>query len=611
MERVGNASATDFPALLEECNPIFGEEDVPDGRWPNASRWLFAQWIRKDPDGLGKYACGAHDMPYEAAQALVRVRPDKAAEWLCGPLRGSLDPFFAEALAEELAANQPASYLKWNPDGTTRLADDHSDSTSAWTTAIRSLAKVDPLAAMNACLAWKVENADRTVGHALFDAIGAWQGSDAALAEWVNRVADPKLREVATHARLCRLADDDPQAALAELYKVKLGDLEDRDWDSRRIVVSKLATADAVAALRLVRDTEAYYAAHRNVRRGQDPFADPFAKESDDDTSANDETNPFAYFNPHASYWASSDKNRTEDNMIRQAVIEAAGETLPDDPTALCGALGKLADDLAVNDSSWQLGVAAELIRQKCDRWSGSACLTAASLWLAQLNGPADDALVRELCARAVADNPDEALAALERVPEAARPVYLSEIIKQLPAPDAARGSFLLDQLTTAQWDGDLGKALGAKAENYAEVIAALPPETTAGAQQTFMKSWGFQDPDAAAQWLDARPDDAAWTQAAAGLTTAWAAYDEQAVSEWATNLPEGPRRQAVAETLAASMADSQPAEAWRWAASLTDQKARAKALVKVDRAWGSDAPAEFRTALAAARKAAGLPDHD
>ncbi len=61
--------------------------------------------------------------------------------------------------------------------------------------------------------------------------------------------------------------------------------------------------------------------------------------------------------------------------------------------------------------------------------------------------------------------------------------------------------------MRAAQWDEDLGRSLGGKAEDYAEAIAVLPAATTLTAQQSFMAQWGEKDPEAAARWLGSLPE--------------------------------------------------------------------------------------------------------
>lgn len=288
-------------------------------------------------------------------------------------------------------------------------------------------------------------------------------------------------------------------------------------------------------------------------------------------------------------------------------MLQAAVENLPDDPTELFGALHQLRVDVGSGDSTWQRGIEAGLIRLKSEQWSGDACVAAAGLWAAEMNGAEDDLTFKQLAARAAHVNPEQALAALDQLPEAARASFAGEIIKQLPASDPEQRVALLGNLTENQWDDDLGKSLGGKAEDYGEAIAALPVASTLGAQQSFMEQWGEQDPETAAQWLESLPDYAASPPAVKGLASAWASYDESAAVAWVETLPAGPARDGAAAGLANSISRCQPDEGWRWAASIADPQTRWGAFFDVNFHWGSKAPDDFRAALTEARRAAGF----
>lgn len=225
----------------------------------------------------------------------------------------------------------------------------------------------------------------------------------------------------------------------------------------------------------------------------------------------------------------------------------------------------------------------------------------------AQLNGARDDLTFKQLAVRAVHVNPEQALAALDQMPEAARASFAGEIIKQLPATDPEQSILLLGHLTKAQWDEDLGRSLGGKAEDYAAAIAALPAATTLDAQQSFMAQWGEKDPEAAARWLGSLPDYAASQPAVKGLAAAWASYDGSAASVWVETLPAGPARDGATAGLAKSIARCQPEEGWHWAATIADPRTRWEAFSDISTYWGSKAPDEFRAALSEVRQAAGF----
>ena len=593
---VKKAGPDDFTRLLEEWKILFPDTvNYLEGRPENALRFLFALWLVKDPDGFLKNVTDPQlEYSHWAAQVLARLTPEKVAELLTGPANGELNEYFANDLAGELAKHNPSIYLKINPDGTFEIIPGrHSQGDDDWETAITELAKTDAVAAANACLAWKVEHYPRLICRVLLTVATAWKSNDPTFSEWVDEIADPKLRNFASHARLCALAEKDPRAALAELYSVKLEPDNDLDREAPEVILMQLAKADLVEALKLMKDVEDIFSRYR---RG--PYDEPSEEERAEKTG-----NPFGRLGPGIF-----GGNELENNGVRHAVLRAAAENLPDDPTQFFGALHQLSAGMGGDDSAWQRGVEATLIRLKSEDWSADACLTVAGLWAAELNGARDDPTMKDLAERAAHVNLDQTLAALDQLPDSARPWFASEIIKQLPAVDPDQRITLFSHLVAEQWNDGLGEALGKNAGDYAPVISSLPAATTLGARQAFMKQWGDQDPEAAAQWLDSLPDDVASLPAAAGLATAWARYDEDAASAWADSLPAGPAHDGAAASLAKFLAGGQPDEAWSWASSISDPMTRAEAFFDVACRWRNKAPEEFRTAYAAARQAVGLP---
>ena len=589
MTRVKQAAPGDFPKLLEEWKTLFPEgENYLEGRPENALRWMFAVWLVKDTDGFIKTATAPHfDYSHWSAQVLVRLMPEKAAEMLFGTARGELDEYFINSAGEELAEHHPDLYLKMNPEGTIDLTPGTSN--DDWETAVANLAKTDAVAAANACLKSKYgDYYPSQFAVAIRVVAAAWKTGDPPMLEWVNGIADPKLRNIASHAQLCALAEKDPRAALAELHSAKLEVENDLRYDAPREILAQFAKVDPVGALKLMKDVEGIFSKYP-----RDPFAEPSAEEQ--------AANPFSQLRPQS--------DNVDDNGVRDAILTGAGEKLPDDPNQLLGALHQLGADMGGGDSIWKRGVEAGLIRLKCDDWSADECLTVASLWVTELNGTPDDETLQKLAARAAHVNPEQALTALDQLPESARPSFAAEIIKQFQGADPEQNIALFSHLTAAQWDEKLGEALGRNPEAYAEAIASLPADTTLKARKSFMEKWGEQDPEAAATWLGSLPDDAASKPAAMGLAHAWAKYDEYTASNWAASLPAGPSRDAVAASLSYSFAKNQPDEAWQWASSISDAAARDEAIVDLDYKWQFDAPQKFRAALDKARRARGMSE--
>jgi hypothetical protein len=290
---------------------------------------------------------------------------------------------------------------------------------------------------------------------------------------------------------------------------------------------------------------------------------------------------------------------------MRSVIVREAAGNLPENPVEMIDALHQLRTQMG-GDSPWQRKIEAELIRVASERLSKESCLAIAQLWNTELGGDTDDDTFRSLAARTVASDPDKAEAELASLPEAARASFAVEIVKRLPPEETGRRLALLDRLTPAQWDDELGASLGNQAADYADAIAALPGATTHGARGAFMEKWVQNDPDAATRWFDTLPIDDAAGAAALGLFKGWVDYDKAAAVAWAEALPSGPARQAVALEVVREIAKNSPREAWRWAASITDPKVRAWAYntISVDR---DDEPEAFRKEHEAVLQAAGM----
>ncbi len=579
---------SDFRLLLEEWKTVFPEGDnYVEGRPEKALRWLFSNWLMKDGEGFLKMAI-APDFEYSpwAAQVAVKMVPEKVAELLFGPDFGKLNELFVDTAAEELAEQHPALYLKMNPDGSIDLTPGMGN--DDWETAITNLAKTDAVATANACLKSKSQ-----FYAAILAVAKAWKPGDPPMSDWVNAIADPKLRNIASHARLCALAERDPRAALTELMASRLEKESDLRYDAPSEILTHLAKADPIGALKLMKDVEDVFSKYK---RG--PFEEPSEEEKLSKVAS-----PFSDLSP-GRY---SGGDEVENNGVRREVLETVAENLPDDPNQLFIALHKLSSDMGIGDSSWQRGVEAGLIRLKSANWSAEECLAAIALWKADSNGDLDETALRTLATRAARANAGQVLAALEQLPEFARPMFAGEIIKHLPDDHPQENIRLLGQLTPTQWDEDLGNALGGNAAAYAEAVASLPAATTLGARESFMTQWGKQDPEAAACWLASLPDNEDSKPAAKGLADAWVSYDDYAASNWAASLPVGPTRDAAAASLSYAFARNLPDEAWQWANSISNPTSRTKALTDLDTRWQHDAPEKFRAALDDARRASGM----
>lgn len=581
--QVKNATPADFPRLLEEWRTLFPEtENGIQGQPEQALRWLYAQWLVRDQEGfLNAVISGDFNWFYPATQVLVQLKPELTVNLLC---EGKLKEFGAGDLAFELAAHNPVLYLSLNPDGSTDFSP-HSTRSDGdeWETAIRSLAKTNPLAAANAWKTRKLQNDCDLVLGALLPVFTAWRDGDPPIKDWVNRIEDPEIRDLAQHARLMALARKDPHAALTELYSTPLESNNDLRQDAPSVILAELAKQDLPATLRLLKETGPLF--HR-----VDPFAEPTGEQS----------NPPNPFVAHVNM-----EDSPEDNGMRSVILNEAANHLPDNPDEMISSLHQLRAEMG-GDSPWQREIEAELIRNASGNFSVDSCLAAAKLWDSELNGGRDDDTYQSLAARAAATDPDRAEAALDSLPEAARASFAAEIVKRLPPEETERRLSLLDRLTPEQWDKALGESLGKHAADYADTIADLPGTTTSGAREAFMEKWVQEDPEAANRWFSSLPKDDAAGPAAVGLFKGWSDFDKTAAVAWAETLPNGPARQAVALDVVLAIAAGNPGEAWHWAASITNPKARAQAynVISVSR---DDEPEAFKKEHAAALRAAGM----
>jgi hypothetical protein len=258
-------------------------------------------------------------------------------------------------------------------------------------------------------------------------------------------------------------------------------------------------------------------------------------------------------------------------------------------------------------DASWQRDAGANLISHICNSYSAESCLNTAKLRAADGNAGRDGEIFKSLAERSAAMDPDKAEAALDSLPVAARGVFAAEIVKQLPPEDVGRRLALLDRLTPAQWDRDLGQSLGKHGADYADAIFKLPAGTASEAHESFMAEWVANDPEAALHWFASLPQNEAHGPAALGFFDGWASFDSSAAIAWAESLANGPVRQAIASSVTMWLAENSPREAWRWAASIADPEARAVAYEEINRIHSDGAPAEFNKEWQAAIRAAGM----
>ncbi len=539
MERMKAGKVTDFPQLIAEWDELFPyDKNYENGITPNAEaalRWAYGVWMVKDLDGFLQASGDGSFYPMWAAEVMAELMPDTAYAMLTEPQTRKPHAYFLEAISAALAEQHPLLYLSWNPEGIKEISEHHSTSDD-WVAAIASLAKTDAVAAGNACLQWKVGNHPDGIFTAFQAVVAGWKPSHPPIDEWVNGIADPQLRNFAKHAWLCVLAEQDPHAALRALDAAKLTHHNDLNQTAPGSIIYHLAESDPMAALKLLRETETFFA--QDTTSIDDPFAvsnvayDPFA---DPPQAAPVTEEPEPPGNPFEEFFHGS----IRDNGMRLRVLAALAEKLPRDPAGLIAGIRELTAE-AGGDAAWQRSITAQLISRESGHWSAEDCLAVAAIWASDASAPDDDSILEKLATRAAQANPETALTQLPHFPGQMRGVLLAKIIANIPASDIARRTELLRQLPQDQWTSEIGQALGQHASDYASFIAEVPVDPSKGALDSFASQWGEEHPEAAAAWLNSLPNRESAASAAAGLATSWFRYDPDAAIAWAESLPSG-----------------------------------------------------------------------
>lgn len=590
MERVRKASPEDFPALLEQWKTAFPTDwndlkSQPDNistdwesRPESSLRWLFSLWLVKDPEGFLKTAkTPGSEYAGWAAEVYAKMMPEQAAGLFFGPGKNRLDRAFVMRGAWELAESHPMIYLKMDPVGEVRVVEG-TMRTAHWGAAIKSLAKTDVLAAADICLNPSIDQ--YVLKEALESIAGVWKSDNPSMLEWLNRIEDPRIRNIASEARLLAMVEKDARAAFAEFQAIKPEQGGENSQEVATPVLVGLTQADPLKAFKLLKEIESLFSNHMGSPGQGISAAD----------EAWGECKPFSHLAPKAG-------EKLENNGVRSAIMAGAEHGLPDD-AGLFDFFGRLRQEMG-GDSEWLRDVEVDLIRLKTRDLPGENCLTLAGLWADRLAGKPDDETFGALATRAAKMNPELVLASLDQLPESIRSFFAGEAIKRLPDAEAARNTPLLNHLTAREWDSGLGEVLGTDGAAYANVIASLPTQTTHGAWESFTKKWGDSDPDAAARWVESLPDDATAMPAARGLVNSWAEYDRDAAMSWTSTLPAGPTRDAAAASISESLAPRHSEDALRWAQSVSDPVTRHETLARLDRLWE----------MLAAEKASGVPD--
>ena len=566
------AAAGDYAALLEELDAAFPLATAAEAR-DAAQKWLLGLWIARDADAAAAYVAErAKDsvLVRQFGLALASVAPGKVAAMLAGPLGMSPGGTFQATVLRALADADPREFLNLDAKPLGDAFTEH------YARAMKSLAAADP---MTASEIWLRRGTTAPGGKdALYSVVGLWVGRDPQAARcWADALTDPEARRLAQHAWLGALAKKDVAAARRELAGMDLGDwLPGRPGgmnepalqypqDARMIVLAALARENPGAA----------FAELENMvrRTAKDGGSNALLR---------------SYESPPA--------------ILRQAIADAASDTLPVDPAALFAAFGKLTgSDGQPLDADLSAEIQRSLVQSRMAGWSGAE-LREALRQLAGLASSSADSIEQQLMSQATYKDPEGTVAWLSTLPAAERGRLAQTAIGSLDpenTPQFARAAALVPP---EQWDARMGKLVARAPQEFTGLVAALPETASTGAARTaFAQEWSRQDPDTAAQWITALPPNAGATPSARGLAEGWAAYDDTAASTWAASLPPGQARDGAALGLTAAIAAAEPEAAWQWAASISDAALSAQAFQNVAGVWGREAPADFRTAFSAA----------
>jgi hypothetical protein len=289
--------------------------------------------------------------------------------------------------------------------------------------------------------------------------------------------------------------------------------------------------------------------------------------------------------------------------------LRSIADTLPDDPAECLAGFRRLTAKLG-REASWQQQFEAEIMRYKCFHWPADYCLEAARQWMNDYRVTENDETLRKLAERAVRNDPQKALSSLGDFPVAIQAELRYEIILRLPASEHERRLELLEQLPLQFWNNSLGESLGRKGEEYAGIVAALPPEKSENLLAGFTRSWAETEPEMVASWLQTLPAPAAYAGSASILADQWFVVDADAASAWLDSLPRDSVRDAAIAKIVDRQAKEDRFDAWRWADTITSPRARVEAYDKIASEWYRNLPPpeEFQDAHRLARQQLGLP---
>lgn len=180
--------------------------------------------------------------------------------------------------------------------------------------------------------------------------------------------------------------------------------------------------------------------------------------------------------------------------------------------------------------------------------------------------------------------NPDAAAAYLDRVPQSARPAWLSAVTAAYGNRDPAAAAAFLDRY---RGDPAFDRAAITLSQQLAvtdppraaQLLATVGPRGLPGAGPELMiaRSWAQRDPEAATAWAIELPMPMR-TIATLITTSAWATRDPAAVGDWALRQPPGEKRDAALQAAVRARGAAPPDT--RLLNAFSDDRARQSAMM-------------------------------
>lgn len=483
---------------------------------------LFARWAELDPEAAVKYA---QLLPRSANAGFLRRTALNA--WAERDFDAALK--WAQSLEKGEARNECLSAVAGQ------------------------LAKTDP----NGALKLITENfTGRDAANAYENVFSAWAENDFANAYAAAQgITDPGTRVRAMRAALNQRVESDPRMVLDAIRTAKLSELR---WDIGNRAMQRWMERDLTAARDYVlglpmgemRDQGMQNVAREMARR--DP-REGLAWATDlPDNASRDEAIQSLF-----STWTGSDA---------KAALEAA-RGLPEGRLR-DNALAQMAQNLVDTD----LSTALALLKELPAGTSESAFQQVAWRWAR--NDPKGAA---EWFAANVSDN---------------NRWSLNQIVGDWARNDAEEALKWASNLADShEQKGNLvGQVLGHLARNdvtqAAEHFGKLSADQQTKAVGNLVSNWVSRDPNAAAKWALALPDENVRNNAVSSVAIGWAYRDPAGTARWLDTIPAGGTRDTAVMTFATNSAQKDPEGAMAWALTIGDAGKREGAMMSVVGGW-------------------------